>query len=211
MVILSIIQFSSINTFVHSFTSTSRPYVGSAKTASLDRQSMALHANFEELTVAANEPKEDDEFEYVEEEFEELRETDLYGSEWKVGTVMEKDQNKIVETWVRLLPSMEAVWGDGSQGKWSLDVRSQFFSISKESWGGWLGKKLWAGVVDDYYFLQGSVRGWSPIQTASVLGQWQMKRLGVSPDEAGVAPWFEQPEEEEEEEAVEAEDTVAAE
>jgi len=82
------------------------------------------------------------------------------------------------------------VWGDGAKGTWTLDVTSQFFSISKETFGGWFGKKIWAGSMDDYYFLQGSIRGWNPVSPASVLGSWQMKRLGVSPEEAGVAPWF---------------------
>ena len=78
-------------------------------------------------------------------------------------------------------------------------MANQFFSISKESFGGWLGKRIFAGNADDYYYLQGSVRGWSPLQSASVLGQWQMKRLGVDREEAGIAPWFEQDEEEQEE------------
>ena len=45
-------------------------------------------------------------------------------------------------------------------------------------------------------FLDGTVRGWSPISPASVIGQWQAVRLGVvegdrvSKDERGEAPWF---------------------
>jgi len=28
-----------------------------------------------------------------------------------------------------------------------------------------------------------------------VIGQWQMKRLGVDPEEAGIAPWFQRDDE----------------
>lgn len=137
-----------------------------------------------------NEEENDDEWEF--EEYEMLSETDFYGSEWKVGTLMDGSKS-IDETWCRCAVKdgqFIAVWGDGSEGKWSFDAASQFFSITKESFGGWLGKKIWAGTVDDYYFMEGTVRGWSPISPASVVGQWQMKRLGVDPEEAGVAPWF---------------------
>ena len=93
-------------------------------------------------------------------------------------------------------------WGDNSEGKWNLDVASQFLSISKESY---FGKQIWAGIVDDYYFLQGTVRGWSYLQPASVLAQWQSRRLGVGKDEAGTAPWFEQEDEGEESSSAEEE------
>lgn len=77
-----------------------------------------------------------------------------------------------------------------------MDVPSQYFSISKESFGGWFGKKIWAGNIDDFYYLEGTVRGWSPISPASVVGQWQAIRLGVvdgervTVEERGEAPWF---------------------
>ncbi len=134
---------------------------------------------------------DDDDWEY--EEYESLTEQDFYNSEWKVGTLME-GSDKIDVTWCRCLVKdgeFLAVWGDDSKGKWNFDAASQFFSISKNSWGGWFGKKIWAGAVEDYYFMEGTVRGWSPISPASVVGQWQAKRLGVDPDEAGTAPWFE--------------------
>eukprot|EP00978_Attheya_sp_CCMP212_P009999 scaffold23960_cov42-Attheya_sp.AAC.1 len=144
---------------------------------------------------------EEEEWEFV--EYEMLKEKDFVGSEWRVGTVMEGSPNKIEETWVRLVTTVQdglggdkvvnvAYWGDGRQGKWNLDVASQFLSISKETWGGWLGKQIWAGVVEDYYFLEGTVRGWSPVQPASVLGEWQSKRLGVDPSESGTPPWFQE-------------------
>lgn len=141
-----------------------------------------------DITTAA-----DDEEEWVEEEYEDLTEQDFYGSEWRVGTLMD-GSNKIVETWCRCVVKdgqFVAIWGDGAEGKWAFDTASQFFSITKDSWGGWFGKKIWAGTVDDYYFMDGTVRGWGPISPASVVGQWQMKRLGVDPEEAGTAPWFE--------------------
>ena len=131
-----------------------------------------------------------------------LTEADFYNSEWRVGTLMDR-KNNIVETWCRCVVKdgqFVAVWGDNSEGKWAFDAASQFFSISKDSFGGWFGKQIWAGTVDDYYFMEGTVRGWSPISPASVEGQWQAKRLGVDPEEAGGAPWFE-PQEEEEEQA----------
>eukprot|EP00568_Trieres_chinensis_P011368 CAMPEP_0183302708 /NCGR_PEP_ID=MMETSP0160_2-20130417/8397_1 /TAXON_ID=2839 ORGANISM="Odontella Sinensis, Strain Grunow 1884" /NCGR_SAMPLE_ID=MMETSP0160_2 /ASSEMBLY_ACC=CAM_ASM_000250 /LENGTH=239 /DNA_ID=CAMNT_0025465511 /DNA_START=59 /DNA_END=778 /DNA_ORIENTATION=- len=167
----------------------------------------ALPPKESSLTSSDDDEEEDDdddedEWEYV--EFETLTESDFVGSEWKVGTVQNDRPTKIVETWVRLLVEEGtpgtgigsgdrniAIWGDGSKGRWSLDVPSQFFSISKESFGGWLGKRIWAGVIEDYYYLQGTVRGWSPISPASVQGQWQAKRLGVDKEEAGIAPWFE--------------------
>jgi hypothetical protein len=120
---------------------------------------------------------------------------------------MDNDKGKIGETWVRLAADKNgknvAIWGDNSQGTWSLDVANQFLSISKENL---IGKNIWAGVVDDYYFTAGTVRGWSFFSSAAVVGQWQAKRLGVDPDEAGPAPWFEEPEEEEEEETTAAEE-----
>jgi hypothetical protein len=145
----------------------------------------------------------DDELEWVEEEFETLTERDFYNTEWKIGTLMDnkpRDPKSIDTTWVRLTTTEQgenkATWGDGSSGKWTVDVPSQYFSISKESFGGWFGKKIWAGNIDDFYYLEGTVRGWSPISPASVVGQWQAIRLGVvdgervTVEERGVAPWF---------------------
>jgi len=146
---------------------------------------------------------EDDEMEWIEEEFELLAESDFYNTEWKIGTIMEnkpREASSIDTTWVRLVTTEngdnKAIWGDNSQGKWTIDVPSQFFSISKETFGGWFGKQIWAGTVDDFYYLDGTVRGWSPISPASVEGQWQGVRLGVvegdrvSVEERGEAPWF---------------------
>ena len=151
----------------------------------------------------------------VEEEFELLTERDFYNTEWKIGTLMDKkprDAKSIDTTWVRLMTTEngdnKAIWGDDSKGKWTIDVPSQFFSISKESFGGWFGKQIWAGTIDDFYYLEGTVRGWSPISPASVEGQWQAVRLGVvegdrvSVEERGEAPWFTIEEEEESEGAL---------
>lgn len=135
----------------------------------------------------------DNEYEYV--EYDILKEEDFVGSEWLVGTNWDDNNQQIVETWCRLAVDDKgqnvAIWGDDKQGKWSLDVASQFLAISKE---GWLGKQIWACTTDDYYYLQGTVRGWNYLKAASVLGQWQAKRLGVDPEEAGTAPWFEEEE-----------------
>lgn len=140
---------------------------------------------------------EDEEYEYV--EYDILTEAEFRGSEWLVGTVMEGNPNKIQETWARLAVDADgknvAIWGDKSQGSWSFDVANQFLSISKESL---FGKDIWAGVVDDYYFARGTVRGWNFLSAASVVGQWQAKRLGVDKDEAGVPPWFEKEEDNDE-------------
>ena len=150
-----------------------------------------------------NNEDDDDDEEWELEEFENLSEPDFYGSEWKIGTLMDGKQ-KITETWCRCVVKEDgqflAIWGDGAEGKWNFDATNQFFSISKDTFGGWLGKQIWAGSVEDYYFMEGTVRGWSPLSPASVIGQWQMKRLGVAPDEAGVAPWFEELEVEDEDE-----------
>jgi len=147
--------------------------------------------------------EDDEELEWVEEEFETLTERDFYNTEWKIGTLIDnkpRDPKSIDTTWVRLTTTEEgtnkATWGDGSQGKWTVDVPSQYFSISKETFGGFFGKKIWAGNIDDFYYLEGTVRGWSPISPASVVGQWQAIRLGVvdgervTAEERGVAPWF---------------------
>ena len=139
---------------------------------------------------------DDDEYEYV--EYDILTEPEFVGSEWLVGTVMESKANKISETWARLAVDKDgknvAIWGDNSEGTWNFDVANQFLSFSKENP---VGKKIWAGIVDDFYFAQGTVRGWSFFSAAAILGQWQAKRLGVDPDEAGVAPWFQEDEEDE--------------
>jgi hypothetical protein len=141
---------------------------------------------------------DDDDFEYV--EYDILTEKEFMGSEWLVGTVMDSRPNYIAETWIRLTTDRDgknvAVWGDGAKGVWSLDVANQFLSMSKENI---LGKNIWAGVVDDYYFTLGTVRGWSVITPAEVKGQWQARRLGVDPQEAGTAPWFESTEDDKDE------------
>jgi hypothetical protein len=140
----------------------------------------------------------DDEWEYL--EYEDLQESDFVKSEWLVGTNFDSNPNKIVETWARCAIVNEkddkqkqlCIWGDGNQGTWSFDRASQYFSLSKEYlWG----KTIWAGSVQDYYFLQGTVRGWTYFSAAQVVGQWQAKRLGVDPEEAGTAPWFVEEEE----------------
>jgi hypothetical protein len=147
--------------------------------------------------------EEDEEYEYV--EYDILTESEFMGSEWLVGTVSDGNPNKIAETWVRLATDKDgknvAIWGDNSQGTWAFDVANQFLSFSKEQF--W-GKDIWAGVVDDYYYTQGTVRGWNFFSAAAVKGQWQARRLGVDPDEAGTAPWFEQEEDDDENEADES-------
>lgn len=173
----------------------------------------------EAALTAPIEDEDDGEMEWVEEEFELLTERDFYNTEWKMGTLMEnkpREAKSIDTTWVRLVTTEDgenkAIWGDNSKGKWNVDVPSQFFSISKESFGGWFGKQIWAGTIEDFYFLEGTVRGWSPLSAASVEGQWQAVRLGVldgdrvSQDERGVAPWFMEEEEDEEEEDIGVED-----
>lgn len=153
----------------------------------------------EELAPTAATSDDDDEeedWEYV--EFESLTETDLIGSEWLVGTCWDDKADKIDETWCRLVTTEKgenlAVWGDNKEGKWALDVATQYVTISKNYvWG----KQIWAALVEDYYFLAGTVRGWTYVSAACVEAQWQAKRLGVDPEEAGTAPWFEEDDEEE--------------
>lgn len=160
------------------------------------RETTVLYADAT-TSVTTSSSQEEEEYEYV--EYDALTEAEFVGSEWLVGTCWDQNPNKIDETWVRLVVSEDGknlcYWGDNSEGKWALDVASQFLSISKESL---FGKQIWAGIVDDFYFMQGTVRGWTYLQPASVLAQWQAKRLGVDADEAGTAPWFEEQEEQEE-------------
>ena len=145
--------------------------------------------------TSSDDEDDDDEYEYV--EYDMLTEAEFQGSEWLVGTVMDNNSDNIAETWVRLAIDKDgknvAIWGDNSEGNWNFDVANQFLNVSKNSI---LGKNIWAGVVDDFYFCRGTVRGWNFFSPASVVGQWQAKRLGVEQGEAGVAPWFEEPEEE---------------
>mmetsp|Transcript_17924 Transcript_17924/g.43107 ORF Transcript_17924/g.43107 Transcript_17924/m.43107 type:complete len:250 (+) Transcript_17924:67-816(+) len=172
------------------------------------RSSMSTAASDADLSLLM-EDEDDNEMEWVEEEFELLTESDFYNTEWKLGTLMEgkpRSAESIDTTWVRLVTNDMgenlAIWGDDAKGKWTVDVPSQFFSISKESFGGWFGKQIWAGTIEDFYYLEGTVRGWGPISPASVVGQWQAVRLGVvdgdrvSVEERGEAPWFEMKEDE---------------
>jgi len=180
---LPVLSLSSSETTAESASTTAED---PAAAISDDSSSRASEGEGEE------EDDEEEEYEYVEVDF--LTEEDLVGSEWLVGTNWENRKlDDVQETWVRLVVDEDgqnvAVWGDsGKNGKWNLDQASQFLSFSKESLLG--GKKIWACTVDDYYYLQGTVRGWNYLQPASVLGQWQAKRLGVDPDEAGTPPWF---------------------
>jgi len=136
--------------------------------------------------------EEEEEWELV--EYENLNESDFLGSEWKVGTAWNKI-DAVDTTWVRLVIDEKtdnnlAIWGDGGRGTWKVDVAAQFFTVSQDTFGGWGGKKIWAGPIEDFYYLQGTVRGWNVISPASVIAQWQMIRLGVDREEAGAAPWF---------------------
>lgn len=136
---------------------------------------------------------DDDEYEYV--EYDNLTEQEFIGSEWLVGTNWDRRPDKIDETWARLVVDASGrnvvVWGDQSEGVWSIDVAAQFLSLSKENIVA--GKEIWACTVSDYYYLQGTVRAWKYWSAAAVIGQWQAKRLGVGPGEAGTPPWFEVP------------------
>jgi hypothetical protein len=180
--------------------SSSRKHQSILRESSLQRL-QPLSSSLSAATTADNfvsTDDDDEEYEYV--EYDMLTEPEFMGSEWLVGTVMDSNQRKIQETWVRLATNKDgknvAIWGDNSQGTWNFDTANQFLSFSKERF--W-GKEIWAGVVDDYYFTNGTVRGWNFFSAAAVLGQWQAKRLGVDPEEAGTPPWFEEEEEEGEE------------
>ena len=136
---------------------------------------------------------DDDEYEYV--EYDSLTEREFIGSEWLVGTNWDRNPGRIDETWARLAVDGKGknvvIWGDKSEGVWTLDVATQFLSLSKENL--LAGKEIWACTITDYYYLQGTVRGWKYWSAAEVVGQWQAKRLGVdSRDEAGTPPWFEE-------------------
>lgn len=198
-------SYYSTNTILYSSSSTEvnnneiQNTTSSIQQLNSDTNDLITPNNKKEEVVEEEEDDDDDEdWEY--EEYDLLTESDFYNSEWQIGTLMD-GKKKIKETWARLVVkdgNFIAVWGDSNNnGKWSFDSSSQFLSISKESFGGWTGKQIWAGTVDDFYFIDGTVRGWSPISPASVIGQWQAKRLGVDPEEAGIAPWFQNQEKEE--------------
>jgi len=137
--------------------------------------------NLQLYTATITAPTE--EYEYVVEEFEDLKSEDFQGSEWKVGTNLESSPEEIKTTWVRLTggdtpPSSSelsapspsdnffkragsnrqvATWGDNGKGTWSFDESSQFLSISKDSPFGLWGKIIYAADVGEqvngYYFL----------------------------------------------------------
>ena len=78
--------------------------------------------------------------EWIKEEFELLTEHDFHNTECKIGTLMDdKPQlpKNIDTTGVPLVTTEDgtnkAIWGDGANGKWTIDVPSQFFSILKVS------------------------------------------------------------------------------
>lgn len=184
----------------------------------IERQSLMLSSSpppsidatsTETSSAAVSEDEDDDEeYEYI--EYENLTEQEFVGSEWLVGTNFDRKNGKIDETWARLIVDASGknvvVWGDNSEGTWALDVASQFLSLSKEN--KFTGKDIWAATIEDYYFLQGTVRGWRFWSAAAVLGQWQARRLGVDKDEAGLPPWFE--DENENDEAAETSTNVEA-
>jgi len=161
------------------------------KSASATSEEMVQTNNAQETD--APEDDDDDDYEYI--EYDVLTEEEFVGSEWLIGTNFDSSPNRIDETWCRLVLDPNsgkplAIWGDKSEGTWKLDVATQFLSISKENV--LAGKEIWACTVDDYYYLQGTVRGWKYWSAAAVIGQWQAKRLGCSPEEAGTPPWFEE-------------------
>lgn len=161
-----------------------------AWTVSVSSSPRRLQTWASKMTSSALTADDDDDFEYV--EYDNLSEADLVGSEWLVGTNLNRKPDEIKETWVRLIQDSsgknKCVWGDTSEGVWSIDVASQYVSMSKNYlWG----KSIWAGVASDYYYLQGTVRSWTYFSAAEVDGQWQARRLGCDAEEAGVAPWFE--------------------
>ena len=172
--------------------------------SSMSSSSSSSSSTSEETTITSSTTDDDDnnvddddddddeEYEYI--EYEALTEAEFLNSEWLVGSNWDTNPSKIEETWARCVVDKDGknvvVWGDNASGQWSLDVASQFFSMSKENM--WTGKKIWACTVDDYYYLQGNIRGWNFLQPASVLGQWQARRLGVDKDETGTAPWFQE-------------------
>jgi hypothetical protein len=155
----------------------------------------SLESTADASSLLISDDNENDDEEWEEVELDILTEAEFYGSEWLVGSVMDSNPNKIEETWVRLATDTDgknvAIWGDKSQGTWSFDVSNQFISFSKQNF---FGKAIWAGVVDDYYYTLGTIRGYNMWSAAAVLGQWQAKRLGVGEGEAGIAPWFQQQE-----------------
>jgi hypothetical protein len=182
--------------------SSSSPIVSTFMTSNLDSNSSTMEdKKNKNENDQVDDDDDDDEWEYI--EFDSLTESDLIGSEWLVGTCWDNRPDIIEETWCRLVRSKDkdqntAIWGDQSQGTWNLEVATQYLTISKvRPWG----KQIWACLVEDYYYLRGTVRGWTYWSAASVEAQWQARRLNVDPDEAGIAPWFDPAKTETEEQA----------
>ena len=185
-------RYSSFQQNIHFPLKRHSTFLQVTSTLDADNTSSSINtSNSNKKDKETNDNDDDDtDFEYV--EYERLAEIDFIGSEWLVGTNFNQRPNVIQETWVRLIQDEtsgknKCVWGDNSEGVWSVDAASQYVSMSKNYlWG----KTIWAGVAEDYYFLQGTVRAWTYVSAAEVVGQWQSRRLGIEPEEAGVAPWF---------------------
>lgn len=137
-----------------------------------------------------------DDYETVEYDF--LTEEEFKDSEWLVSTARYNAtggiyDDGITETKVRLETNakgkMVARWADKAQGDWYFDRARQYLCISKENW---VSRTLWVCTVEDYYYLEGPVQGWTLWSPASVLGQWQAIRLGIDEKDAGPAPWFQE-------------------
>lgn len=131
------------------------------------------------------------EYEYI--EYDELTEKQFMGSVWLVGTNEADNEgnvtDKVTETKLFLTTDDQdkkvAMWGDCSKGKWYIDNGN--FLASKESL---FGRRYWTCYADDFYFMEGTIQGWSLISPAMKLGMFQAIRLDVDKEVMGEAPWI---------------------
>jgi len=125
---------------------------------------------------------------------------DIAGSEWKIAIQwfdddgLPKRGGELQETWLRFKEDYVVEWGIGATGVWSLD--GQFLSISRDFALGWGGKRILSCKLaqkQNEAYIEGMVRGWTPLTAASVMGQWQALRLGIDRTPYGEPFWNTRP------------------
>mmetsp|Transcript_84456 Transcript_84456/g.169027 ORF Transcript_84456/g.169027 Transcript_84456/m.169027 type:complete len:349 (-) Transcript_84456:214-1260(-) len=114
---------------------------------------------------------------------------DFIKSEWKIA-IMWEGSNKPQETWIRFVDDFELEWGLNAKGTWEMS--GQFLSFSRDFAFGIGGKRIFGAKLSrkqNEVYIDGLVRGWSPIAPANVMGQFQAMRLNVDRKEYGIPYW----------------------
>mmetsp|Transcript_30497 Transcript_30497/g.68390 ORF Transcript_30497/g.68390 Transcript_30497/m.68390 type:complete len:316 (+) Transcript_30497:61-1008(+) len=118
---------------------------------------------------------------------------DFIKTEWKIAIQWE-DSKKITETWIRFVDDFELEWGLNAKGSWGLE--GQYLTFSRDFSFGWGGKRIYGAKLtrkQNEVYIDGIVRGWTPLMPANNLGQFQAMRLGVDRAPFG-APYWNTPE-----------------